>query len=267
MTTFLFWNLNKKPLLPRVREIVDEYKVDVVSLTECLPLDPAVASALGSDWAAHDSPQNKLRVVANRRKVQLKHAYLGPAGDVAVKHLATDGRPDILFATLHLTSKLKTEADDRLTLGISAAKAVRRVEQDIGYRRTIVVGDFNLNPWEGALFSSHGFHAHMSQRLTRHVHGRVVAGVKMPSFFNPMWQFLTDRGSSPTGTYRLEASTPTNPIWHTLDQVLIRPALSRRLSEVRIIESTSSGSLVTRHGWPDKKNASDHLPLLFRLKW
>lgn len=35
MTTFLFWNLNRKPLAERVAKIAARYEVDVIVLAAC----------------------------------------------------------------------------------------------------------------------------------------------------------------------------------------------------------------------------------------
>jgi endonuclease/exonuclease/phosphatase family metal-dependent hydrolase len=148
------------------------------------------------------------------------------------------------------------------------AGALRQFESKRGHERTVVVGDFNLNPFDDGLIGASGFHSLMTRSLTREWNGRVVQGTERPAFFNPMWQFLTDRGSRPSGTLYFDAPRPINPYWHTPDQVLVRPGLVDRLVEVQVLETDGIDSLLdARSGRPDETNGSDHLPLLFRLDW
>ena len=52
------------------------------------------------------------------------------------------------------------------------------------------------------------------------------------------------------------------------DQVLVRPDLLDRFDpgDVQIIQSANGTSLLTASGQPDRKRASDHLPLFFSLR-
>ena len=45
-TTFLFWNLNRKPLLNLVAELADRRRVDVVILAECADEPSSILKAL-----------------------------------------------------------------------------------------------------------------------------------------------------------------------------------------------------------------------------
>jgi hypothetical protein len=96
----------------------------------------------------------------------------------------------------------------------------------------------------------------------------VVKGYDGPAFFNPMWQFLTDRGSLPAGTHYFAESKPVNHYWYTPDQVLVRPEVADKLVDVQVLGTDGYDSLVDRRfGWPDTTGGSDHLPILFRINW
>jgi hypothetical protein len=51
------------------------------------------------------------------------------------------------------------------------------------------------------------------------------------------------------------------------DQVLVRPELMDRFPnhELKILTAVGEKSLVSPSGVPDRKGASDHLPVLFKL--
>ena len=52
-----------------------------------------------------------------------------------------------------------------------------------------------------------------------------------------------------------------------IDQVVLRPQALPMFSEknLRVLTEAGNASLVTSRGLPDQKNASDHLPVLFKL--
>src|ERR1017187_1721521 len=52
MTTFLFWNINNKPLHRQVRELADEHAVDVLVLAECNLSEATLLNALNTGKAA-----------------------------------------------------------------------------------------------------------------------------------------------------------------------------------------------------------------------
>jgi hypothetical protein len=143
---------------------------------------------------------------------------------------------------------------------------IQMFEQREGHSHTIVVGDLNVNPFEAPVASAGGLHGVMDSRVAerevREIRGRVY-----PMFYNPMWGFLGDRTPGPPGTYYRSSSESVNYFWNTYDQVLVRPALMTHLSDVRILDSDGTESLLTPHGVPDDVSGSDHLPILFRLDW
>jgi hypothetical protein len=80
-----------------------------------------------------------------------------------------------------------------------------------------------------------------------------------------MWGYLGDRTPGPPGTYYYSASSPLTYFWNTFDQMLLRPDLMNTLTELQILDTDGQTSLLTKAGKPRKSEASDHLPILFRL--
>ncbi len=88
-----------------------------------------------------------------------------------------------------------------------------------------------------------------------------MAGRPYRFFSNPMWGCFGDRTPGPPGTYYY----PRGSYGHLFDQVLLRPALMDALTELRILEDDGVESLLTDRKRPRASQASDHLPILFRL--
>ncbi len=134
----------------------------------------------------------------------------------------------------------------------------------VGHQRTVLVGDLNMNPFDLGMVGAQALNAVMTRDLARS-EGRVVAGRSYRFFYNPMWGCFGDRTPGPAGTFFYSASNPRSYYWHLFDQVLLRPALMDALVELRILEDDGQESLLTDRRRPRSSEASDHLPVLFRL--
>ncbi len=268
MLSVLFWNVQKKPLLDRVARIVAAHAVDVVVLAECVQTDAELLAAL-------NGARGKQFVCPRRRSPRFRIAFASPIRRMALVRDSATGYMDVfktttrandplLLAVVHLPSKQA----DRSSVVQETARALRQTEATQGHSRTAVFGDFNHSPFDDVMVDALGFHALMTRELVARRHLRTVAGIECPAFFNPMWDFLKDRGTRPAGTYYFRESIPTNHFWYALDQVLVRPELVDKLQTVEILESDGTDSFLDgKYGWPDRSVGSDHLPLLFRLDW
>ena len=74
---------------------------------------------------------------------------------------------DILIVAVHLPSKLNYQDKDQALLCPRYAEFIREAEKEVGHCRTLIVGDFNMNPFEEGVVSSEGFHALMDRGLVR----------------------------------------------------------------------------------------------------
>ncbi|MXY20955.1 MAG: hypothetical protein F4Y49_06425 [Dehalococcoidia bacterium] len=83
-----------------------------------------------------------------------------------------------------------------------------------------------------------------------------------------MWSLMGDVSKGPPGTYYYRQSGTLSYFWHTIDQVLLRPALVECFDPERmtVLTDVEHDSLLRDNGRPDTINASDHLPIFFRLE-
>ena len=162
-------------------------------------------------------------------------------------------------------AKLPT-SEGRLSVAEDLAYSIRTLEDDKEHRRTIAVGDFNMNPFEPGLIAAKGFHGLMTKRLALTVNHRLSSRAAYPCFYNPMWQFFGDGSLGPAGTYFFGSTTdPTNHFWNIYDQVLVRPDLIDNLKGLQILDSDGQEKLITQEGRPRKQTFTDHLPIYFQL--
>ncbi len=267
MPTFLFWNLQKKPLLPRVERLVRVHAVDVLILAECAESAGRVAAQLGNGWHVPANPNLRFAVLLRDDELGLTSVFDDLSERLSIKRLTKAGELPLQLALVHLLAWNNRVESDLSSVAQRLAGLLREKEQSEGLTRTVLVGDFNLSPFDAAMVSGEIFHGLMTRRLAARHDGRTIQGEKRRTFYNPMWQFLTDRDDRPAGTYYRRASEPLNHFWYAYDQVLVRPELEDKLRDVDILETDGTESLLTGQGWPDAKSGSDHLPLLFRLDW
>jgi hypothetical protein len=266
MPRFLFWNLNNKPIPHLVKAVARSNAVDVLVLAECEISIGAMLSELNAETPDFQfSPGQCERIQVFTRFHSGFFAALFESDRYSIRRLRLPLREEVLVAMVHLPSKLHFTGESQRTECSLLARAVLEQEATVGHSRTIVLGDFNSNPYEHSFVATDGLHAVMSktvaQKKTRRVSGR-----DFEMFYNPMWSHFGDAGNRPSGTYFYEKAEHVNYFWHIFDHVLLRPSLLGGFSEdVQILTMAGSTSLLDRNGRPDRENASDHLPILFGL--
>ncbi len=268
MLTFLFWNIQKKPLLHRVARIAVANAVDVVILAECVQTDAELLAELNAGgpyrYKCPDRTSDRFRVASTLPKRRIPSVYDDTSLRLSIHEIHAPHQPALTLALVHLPGKNRPQP------GVvqRVADELRDFEERQKHQRTILVGDFNLSPFDDSMVNALGFHALMTRELAGRRNGRIVQGAGYPTFFNPMWQFLADRGARPAGTFYFHDSGESNHFWYTLDQVMMRPELADKLVDVAVVETDGVASLLDQnHGWPDTTGGSDHLPLLFRIDW
>jgi hypothetical protein len=267
VTKFLFWNINRKPLAGLVAELADIHRVDVIILAECD--DPGtILSSLNRSAEAgfHSAPSLCERIVMCTR---FSPEFLHPVFEterVSIRGLALPARAPVLLAAVHLPSKLRWSAESQAVECGELARSIEREERKAGHTRTILVGDFNLNPFEAGLAG--GLSSVMTRRVASGV-ARTVQGREYRFFYNPMWNHFGDARSDTAGSYFYDTAEHVNHYWHLFDQVLLRPELAMRFdpNQLCIVKTVGTHSLVRTDGRPDRANGSDHLPLLFEVEF
>lgn len=267
MITFLFWNLNQKHLPGTVANLVVHYQVDVLMLAECVIAPANLLMTLNqADTEYYYASGMCKRIELFTR---FPSEFVEPVFEtdiLTIRHLVLPGRIDILLAVTHLPSKLHWSEDSQALACVGLANRIADEEQLIGHSRTVLVGDLNMNPFESGVVSASGLHGVMCREIARKS-ARTVHGQVYPFFYNPMWSLLGDASPGVPGTYHYSNAEPKVFFWNMFDQVLIRPALLNafRNEELAIVQHDGTLPLLSASGLPDKKNFSDHLPIMFKL--
>lgn len=172
---------------------------------------------------------------------------------------------EIIIIGIHFQS-LKNSTLEGLNLkAIEYSKEFRVIENERKHRRTVVVGDFNLNPFDLALKSANGFNAVMCPVIAKKK-SRKISGKDYFYYYNPTWHLLGNINNEVVGSYYYRGDNSTT-YWNQFDQVLIRPDLISKfdMDELKIITSINKKDLLTSSKLPYKKIYSDHLPIMFKI--
>ena len=170
---------------------------------------------------------------------------------------------EFIFCFVHLPSKLF--GDNELQCDINARLIVSDIqeqEQREGHKRTVIIGDFNLDPYEKTILWADAFHAYPD---VTDVKRRKIQNTFFDSFYNPSWNLYGDK-ESPPGTYYYRRPG-ISPQWHIFDQVLMRHEVVPFFDKesLRIVTSTTNHSFADENGRPNKEQYSDHFPIIFSI--
>ena len=272
MMTFLFWN-SKDAKGDLIGKLVAEHKADVLVLTESsADVDTVLEEIQKADGTTFslDPVRRSVAIFTRFTGGKLGHEYDDQRLSIRRIHSTPE---DILLVAAHLRSKSDTSDPSQAALTPRYAYEIQRIEEKIGHRRTLLVGDLNMNPFDDGMVQATGFHAIPSHRVAtergrkNHKGEREVDGKYYPYFYNPMWNCFGDERGGPPGTFYRDKGDPIAHFWHIYDQVLLRPLLVPRFvhKDLKILSHCGNVSLLNDNGQPDKGSASDHLPIVFRL--
>lgn len=265
MVSFLFWNLNRKDISNIVTNIVLLYDIDIIMLAEC-EIDPSI---LLSKLNRYEVNYNYATgIIESKIKIFIKFSeeFLNPIYDddrTTIKHLRLPLKDDILLAITHFQSKYNFDSESQALECATLSDYIKLYENEIGHKRTILVGDLNMNPFESGVVGAKGLHAVMAKSIARSGK-RQISGRSYPYFYNPMWGFFGDNTRGPPGTYYYRRSQHVAFFWNIFDQVMIRPELLDKFKneDLYILDNDGERSLLSRRGLPE---ISDHLPIMFKI--
>ncbi|MFK4426060.1 hypothetical protein [Bacillus sp. RC51] len=204
-----------------------------------------------------------------------------------LSYLTINSERKIMIVGLHLHGRNMGTSEEELYEDAAIYKqSIMYLAKQEEADDIIIIGDFNMDPFEKGLVSRKKFNATFFRPVAL---GKIpeeetildkIKGeepTQYPYFFNPSWH-LHGNGKNPhdnpekniPGTY-YSRSSQNQIIYHMLDQVLISPNLidNFNLEDFEIVTQylyeNKEVSLVSKNGIPIKKNYSDHLPIKFEV--
>ncbi|MGZ0174127.1 MAG: endonuclease/exonuclease/phosphatase family protein [Planctomycetales bacterium] len=264
----LFWNVRGSDRTELICELVNEHSADIIVLVEPPKKDDllmVLQERESSSFFIPDADTERLRVLARDPDLSMREVYGTTTGRMTIRSLRCF-EEEFLFVAMHIPSRASNWTEDDQTAELTQLCEALRAEEDRrGHRRTLLVGDLNMNPFDNGIMQTTGLHAAMTRQTAEAGH-RVVQENAYPYFYNPMWGFFGDRTSGPPGTHYYRGKHISYD-WNIYDQVLVRPdAIPWFDDRIEIVHRIGDTNLLTRNGRPNPSVGSDHLPLSFGLK-
>lgn len=284
------WNIHKKPaVLPWLRhlfmpeadyhilQVIEAGSISVRDILAELPPDYRSLNLPIADTEGELRNASGIKVFTNLPKANLR----GFTHDVRhiIFYALQVGERRILVAGVHFPSKFPHEnprvqegfiqhefsqalqAQFQLQLG----KKLFHPESD----HLLLMGDFNMAPFELGMVDSLFLHAGGSQQLVTERLQRKV-GATYPKLYNPMWSLMGDfvpgtGAEKLPGTYFFaNASRSYHYHWHQLDSALFSAPLSLHLVK-STLEIVPLHELIGVKFRTFIQDYSDHFPIRFQL--
>jgi hypothetical protein len=268
MAIFGFWNIDSlrnlqtdERELPRLAaDFALERSLDVLFLIECgITYESLMAAFKMGPTYYPISCGERFKVLARFDPKFMQRLPLPvPNNRFDIWHIILPLQEEVLICVVHgLDKRNNSPAKQELFLQQVVA-GLSYLENKVGHDRSIVLGDFNANPFESPVAGALGMNAVISRSIAQSDPRRML-NKSYPYFYNPMWNLYGDepRSSAPA-TYYYRGSDAHELYWHMLDQVLIRPSLLNRFdfSALDIVTAVRGTELTSATGTPDRTRFS-----------
>lgn len=264
---FLYWNVNKKNLSPFIVDACIENGIDVLILSEYLSVDLVYILRRLEEYGKHFEVEqiDKGSRVLLIHNVDTKIRVINEGKPYYSVFKAKANNDVMLVFAIHLPSLTNLERSDLDLFSVQIAREIMQFEDDNKIEKSIIVGDFNMNPFDIGMVSAFSFNAVMCPEISLKTDKTVLFDDRR-FYYNPMWHLLGNYNFIAKGTYYY-AKSPKSYYWYTYDQVLLRPSLVEyfNMTGLKILSSINHNNLLNDKGIPNTKRFSDHLPLMFEI--
>ena len=160
MAKILFWNLNRRDLRVLLCEAAQACSADVVVLIECGETSAdtlaTLKSNLSPDFHQPSSTAGRFQRFCRDASLHLNEFYGGDR--VSLRRLLYKGA-EFILGLVHVVDRLNWDPMNQSTQVTLLARDLQQYEQERGHSRTILIGDFNMNPFDQAMTMAAGMNA------------------------------------------------------------------------------------------------------------
>ncbi len=257
----VFWNIGKKNNGMLIKTLLSERDIDIIILSEFEKLTNntefrKICKQLGYIYTV-DSSCEKVSLLYKKnlclKVFRGEHRFLL----FEVNNILND---PILIAGIHLSAMEIARARRQKEIS-DLVNYILEEEKELPIDNTLVIGDFNANPFDEELVGHNYFNAVLYEDLMEKESIK-WSGIKVKRFYNPILHYISENTKMYGSVYYHEENRPL--YWNCLDQVIIRKPLLKYFYAMEYVRKIGDRSLVTAKGIVDSRY-SDHLPLYVEL--
>ena len=253
----LFWNLKRNSNEKWIAEVIRENDVDVAIFAEYKETSfSKVEELLQYDFTWHEGygACDKVTIIA---KKSVAVSVRREQNRYAIYYISIDSY-NFIIAGVHLPAPPTASASDRKDVIRDLVRDICEQERKRKSYSTIVIGDFNCNPFDEEIVEKSAMNAVLFKQLIDNQEYVRHQEKQYRRFYNPTLHYLSETTQTYGSIYN---STGNAQIyWNSFDQIMVRKELTDALKEVFYLTSINGKSLIKRIK-PDD-SISDHLPLL-----
>lgn len=158
MLNVLFWNLHRNALEDLIETCVVENDIDVAIFSEFDGVDiDKIEEHLGKMYKHIFEIQNNKKVTLIAKNT-LYVSIVQPGERFNIYSVKT-GVKDYLLVAIHLEDRRNYKTADRVETIRHLVADIKKTEELLKCTNTIVIGDFNANPYDEELLSKYSFNA------------------------------------------------------------------------------------------------------------
>lgn len=257
----LFWNLARNRNEKLLKEIINENAIDLSILAEYKSMDfSSIISGLNNEYRLHSGYGACDKIVLLARK-DAEVFVRREQNRYTLYSCNIDGCTYII-AGIHLPANPRADAEQRKNVIRELVHDISELEVELKNSNTIVVGDFNANPFDDELIQKDTFNAVLFKELIQEKEYVKVNGNRYRRFYNPMINYISEDSTNYGSLYY--SSGMNSLYWFCYDQVIVRKSLVNSIFDVQYCKAINNRSLLNKFV-PNKK-ISDHLPLMIRFE-
>jgi exonuclease III len=234
LTRIIFWNVGKRDLTSFVCSITASTNSDVVVLNESNVSSAKTLQALqknvSQDFYCPDTLSKRFQCFCRNVELNLFEVHSGSR--ISVRKLKIE-RDRVLLALVHGVDPRNYDSETRQSFAQSLADEIKFVKQQQDTNKLILLGDFNMNPYDRGMNLAVGLNAMMTKSC---IEGGTRRHLEKDYdfYYNPMWSLFGDNTSEPAGTiYDTSNQGPYG--WSMFDQVLIHYSIVGLFHSVKIL--------------------------------
>ena len=255
----LFWNLKNNSNEKWVEDIISENDVDIALFAEYKGMSFERALAQLKNYEQHEGYGvcEKITLLC-KRSIEIK--VKREQNRYALYTCRSEGLSYNLVG-IHLPAPPTSDANDRKSVIRNIVHDITEQEKASKNRKTIVIGDFNCNPFDEEVIQKDAFNAVLFKELINKKEVIRYNERDWRRFYNPIMNYISEETNTYGSLYYSSGSAPL--YWNSFDQVLVRKELVDSIDALEYLRYIKGKKLIK--DVKPNESISDHLPLLVSI--